>query len=232
MKNTLLFVALLAVTAFVCADDEPTHEYKPPKYPCIFTISIDKTTLLTHNINKVYVNSHFVRVSTINHAGVLVYDKLYRPDIKWEELSQTEEKVTKFNYYTYSAEGGCKNASDIDYKEYEKDFLQYIFGNEDFDLLIHAHTFFNKTKAEFDGNDCTFYFDLDIDHRAYYVNDEGKIIGMVFNRDIPDQRETYKLTWGTKSPYSDYVFKKSFVYNCTDQFLFVEPTKENATCTQ
>lgn len=229
MKKTLLFVALLAFAALILADDEPTYPYTPPTYPCIFTADVDVQTLLTHNRVKYYVNSHFMRVSNYNHAGVLIADKLYRPDVNWLEGNDTPVKY--FNVYTYNSTVGCVNESMAGYDHYEQHFLEYILGTtEDTLLFREGHTFFNKSKGTFKGQEYDVYFDLDMDHRAYYVDTENYIVGMVFNRDIPDERATYTIKWGKTSPYDDYVFQKSFVYNCTDQNLWQPPAKENATC--
>jgi len=232
MNKVLLFVAFVALSACVLADEEPQHTYLPPTYPCVWTIDADVSTLLTHNKYKLYVNSNYFRTTHYSHSNVLMEDTVFRPDVKFFDNSTNK---TYFSVFSYSS-GGCSNHSKdqgYDLEAFEKKPLEYLLGTLSspvFDLFLHNHTFFNKTAVNWEGQECTVYFDLDMDTLAYYVNKDNLIVGIVAKRDIPDQRTTYKFKWGYKSPYQDYTFDKNFVYNCTDPSIFEAPTRENAKC--
>jgi len=218
----LLVVALLALAAGVFGADEPNFTYLPPKYPCTFTVDVDSTTLLTHNTYKFYVHGEFMRFAHYSHSNVLMEDTIYRPDINYYDNVTNK---TFFQVFGYSSDG-CTNTSQ-DIEPYEKDPMEFFFADKGpvLDLFVHNHTFFNKTSTTFNGQECSVYFDLDIDHLAYYVDSENRIIGIVTDRDIPDQRTTLKLKWGDYAAHSDFTFKKSFVYNCTYQGIFEDPNK-------
>jgi len=228
MKAFLLIAALAAI-AF--AQGEPTyHEYVPPKYPCVWTVTVETNKLLEHFYTKYEINSWYIRSSTINHQNVLINDAVYRPDITYYN---NVTNITYMTYWTYSATRGCQHdEKTIPLELYKENPLRAVMPETNlFSFVWKGENFTNKTSLKFHDIDCDVYFDIDIDSMAVYVDKSNKyVVGVVMKNDIPDQRTEYKFEYGYVAPYTDFAFDKDYVYNCTNNHIFDVPTLANATC--
>jgi len=233
--KALFVVAACAILAAVSAEN--VYNLTAPKYACVFTIEAEVKTLLTYRKEKIWINKNFTRRTFINKQDIVIYDEIYRPDLIYRD-GEGENQRDYITSFSYNAPVGCHDLHEYTTTtEYGEDIYAWLFEktydsgyaiDANFAPLLYYEEFTNKTKGEFDGKKYDVYYDIDMDARAYYVDDDGYVAAIVVDNDIPDKRREYVFKYDNRAAPEDFTFDKKYVYNCTDPAIFDAPSIKDA----
>jgi hypothetical protein len=239
--NSLFFVVALALAAAVYGEEMFTYTH--PDYGCVYTVTADVQTLFTHSSGKLWVNKNMTRMTSYNHRGILMSDKIIRRDLppvhKVVESILGNIDYYYYPYFVYSAGGGCtyyNETVDKDVYDFDPVLNRYMVseGNLVFFPIVNAsYQFPNKSRGKFEGEEYDlYYYDVqvykDFKNFSIYVDSKNYIIAAVENEGIVDERTVYKFTYDHRAAPEDFVFVKSKVYNCSYSAIFDEPVVQSA----
>jgi len=242
MKGFAFFVAVLALTVAIRADDDDElHEFVPKDMGCVWSVKVDVKTLFRHNIYTLYVNDWFMRRTVENDDGVLVSDTVFRPDVTFTVGEDSENSgIEFFNLFMYDGTS-CENQSYI-LEAYSEDPVDFVLkmgdkytnlpGGFPLRYLFLGGNFTNKDKKERinedDDEKYTCYYNNvtggpDKDTLALYVDKDKQLVAYVAYNDKPGERIEARLEWSKKAYLKDFMFKEKLIFNCSDNHILEEP---------
>jgi len=222
MKGTVI-VALLACTVLTSAMDN--YEWIEPPAPCSWTVTeecvMNGNTYLK---SKYYAFGRYFAQENYNKHGDVIMKRVERPDYTYQTPSDAYQQT-----FTY-AHGQCMEDGDEatlhNYGQVEN-LPGYFYS------YYPNYLFIKETK--YNGKKCRVYYGLnsagdpDESYKAYYVDSDGYIIGVVDRADEHDTK-VCNYTYGTYVTMSDFTFSKRKMYGCADERIYNTPEAFYAQC--
>jgi hypothetical protein len=146
------FVALALIVVAVCAK---TYKYEAPTLPCAYELKMkSKQGENSTYIGKFTVNGHFLRLKVEDDEENSY--AVYRPDIK-NDAGEIGVAVTEH--------GECET------QYIDEQVVETVLSSlpDAFFGTISSYDWTDKEETEYDGKECTCYYDTDKDVLALYV---------------------------------------------------------------
>jgi len=192
------------------------YTYEFPAAPCKWGATVEKSTATSHTKTRYWIYGRYKKVETYNHNGDLVDVELTRPDFVNDAYFSTKGGQCVVNPGEWKSQG-YEDVVDLSSKSF-------------------GHVLLDE---KYNGHKCTIYYNgnsedpiEDINKEAWYVDNDGLIIGHVKNADDWENRVYENITYhsAAKVVMSDFSFSKKDVYGCFDERVYKSPDAYFAQC--
>jgi hypothetical protein len=190
-----LFVALAVFAVAVFAK---SYQYTPPELPCSYEVKMKfKNEKDSSYLGKFTVFGQFLRLK-IEDDNADVY-MVYRPDITEEG---NKKKIGAAMVTKTDDDEFCNLTTYVELATVEKTLKSIpdaLFST------IESLTWQHKEDVEYDGDECTVYYDDDVEKFALYICDDYPVLFHAIDDKGADQNITYE--WDFKISLKDFRLK-------------------------